>query len=167
MVTEFIRIPLITHAFLSREKGIMAYSALDIAKYVINYEHSQGREVSNLRLQKLLYFIQAKVLMETGEPCFEDEMQAWDFGPVVPSVYYKYKIFGAMDIFTREVETTNIASNIIGFISSILEYCRTYPTYQLVEITHQQDPWKFARARGSKAIISTNSIKEYFLSKNQ
>lgn len=144
----------------------MTYSALDVAKYVINHEHSMNREISNLRLQKLLYFVQAKVLMETGEPCFEDEMQAWDFGPVVPSVYYKYKIYGSMDIGTKEVEP-NIENKILGFISAILDFCRDYPTYQLVEITHQQTPWINARAQGAKSVISPVAIKEYFLSKNK
>lgn len=144
----------------------MTYSALDVAKYVINYEHSKGREVSNLRLQKLLYFVQAKVLMETDVPCFIDEMQAWDFGPVVPSVYYKYRIYGAMDISMNEA-VPNIESKILGFISAILEYCSPYPTYQLVEITHQQTPWIYARAQGSKSVISPVAIKEYFLSKRK
>lgn len=144
----------------------MTYSALDVAKYVIEHEHSKGREVSNLRLQKLLYFVQAKVLMETDEPCFEDEMQAWDFGPVVPSVYYKYRIYGSMDIEMNE-DVPNIESKIIEFISAILEFCSNYPTYQLVEITHQQSPWINARSRGIKSVISPVAIKEYFLSKNK
>ena len=139
----------------------MAYSALDVAKYVINYEHSQGREVSNLRLQKLLYFIQAKVLMETDAPCFNDEMQAWAFGPVVPVVYYQYKIFAGMDI-TSEDDTPNFSKKISSYITETLEDCSKYPTFQLVDITHTQDPWKNARAKGDKSEITIDAIKLYF-----
>ena len=116
----------------------MAYSALEIAKYVINHEHNNEREISNLRLQKLLYFVQAKVLVETEEPCFEEEMEAWDFGPVVPCVYHAYKIFGSWDLsFSGAVPS--IAEVISEKIDSIIDYCQSFPTRQLVEITHKQE----------------------------
>lgn len=144
----------------------MAYSALEIAKYVINHEHSKGREISNLRLQKLLYFIQAKVLVETGDPCFEDIMEAWDFGPVVPCVYHTYKIFGSWDLsFTGEVPA--IIEEISQMIDSIVDYCQSFPTRQLVEITHNQDPWKNVYIKGQKNRISNDSIRDYFLRRGQ
>ena len=141
----------------------MAYSALEVAKYVINHEHNKGREISNLRLQKLLYFVQAKILVETGEPCFEEEMEAWDFGPVVPCVYHTYKIFGSWDLsFSGTVPS--ITEVISEKIDSIIDYCQSFPTRQLVEITHNQDPWKNVYKRGQKNKISNDSIKDYFLS---
>jgi len=141
----------------------MAYSALEVAKYVINHEHNNGREISNLRLQKLLYFVQAKVLVETENPCFEEEMEAWDFGPVVPCVYHTYKIFGSWDLsFSGAVPS--IAEVISEKIDSIIDYCQSFPTRQLVEITHNQDPWKNVYKRGQKNKISNDSIKDYFLS---
>lgn len=139
----------------------MAYSALDVAKYVINYEHSQGREVSNLRLQKLLYFIQALVLVETDGPCFLDEMQAWEYGPVVPNVYHIFKIFGSLDIREKE-EAPLIEEKIAGYIKEMIDFCKDFPTSQLVEITHKQDPWIQARKRGLKSVITTTSIRDYF-----
>lgn len=143
----------------------MIYSALDIARFVINYEHSQQRDISNLRLQKLLYFVQAKVVCETGEPCFSDYMEAWDFGPVVPAVYYQYRIFGGMNIPSAYESSPLIESCIAEHITGVLDYCASYPTYQLVEITHQQDPWKFARMRGIKSQIYINDIRNYFVEK--
>lgn len=74
------------------------YDALDVAKYIINYERSRGRTVSNLRLQKLLYFVQAQFLVTTQRACFCDEMEAWDFGPVVPNVYHVYKAYGSSSL---------------------------------------------------------------------
>ena len=139
----------------------MAYSALEVAKYVINHEHSNGREITNLRLQKLLYFVQAKVLVETGNPCFDDEMEAWDFGPVVPAVYYAYKVFGSLDIITDDAAPV-LSRRISIFIDSILEYCKNFPTFQLVEITHKQNPWVSARRMGQKSVISKDSIVGYF-----
>ena len=104
----------------------MVYSALDIAKYIIYYEHSKGREVSNLRLQKLLYFVQAKFFQIYGEPCFYENMEAWDFGPVVVSVYHEYKIFAALDIMMN-IEKPPLPKKVSAVIDNILDYVAPYP----------------------------------------
>jgi len=57
-----------------------------------------GHSVSNLKLQKILYFIQAEFLVVKGIPCFEEEIIAWGFGPVVLEVYHEYKVYGAAGI---------------------------------------------------------------------
>lgn len=137
------------------------YSALDIAKYIIAYEHRKGREVSNLRLQKLLYFVQAKFLRETGKPCFLDIMEAWDFGPVVPIVYHEYKIFGALDIILS-IDSPHFPVEVSGIIDNILEYVAPYPTFQLVDITHAQKPWIDAKANYFNHTISVQSMKDFF-----
>ena len=139
----------------------MAYNALEVAKYVINHEHGKGREISNLRLQKLLYFVQAKVLVETGEPCFDDEIEAWDFGPVVPAVYYAYKIFGSWDIVI-DTSVPFIDKSVSALIDSIVDSCKDYPTFQLVDITHKQSTWKDARLKVKNSIITKDSISGYF-----
>lgn len=143
---------------------MFCYSALDIAKYIIGYEHSKERSITNLRLQKLLYFVQAKALCDNKSSCFFEDMEAWDFGPVVPNVYYAYKIFGAMDIIERSV--VDIEKKLKEkVINPMLEQCADYPTFQLVEITHEQDPWKNAREKGQHAVITKESIKDYFSKK--
>lgn len=57
----------------------MTYSALEVARYIIHHEAQQGRTVSNLRLQKLLYFVQAKFVVDghDASPCFYEKMEAW------------------------------------------------------------------------------------------
>ena len=76
------------------------YDAIDVSRYVINYSNQHEYGISNLKLQKILYFIQAYFLMSTlnHTACFQDVIEAWDFGPVVPSVYHEFKQYGAGDI---------------------------------------------------------------------
>lgn len=139
----------------------MAYSALEIAKYVINHEHKEKRQITNLRLQKLLYFVQANVLVETGNPCFDDEMEAWDYGPVVPSVYTAYCRYHSRPI--DNTDTFSISEgNVVKNINDVLDYLGDTETFELVQITHSQTPWIEARQRGKGAIISKASIKEFF-----
>ena len=69
------------------------YNAVDIARYVIERCSRQNKTISNLKLQKILYFIQAEFLIAKHQPCFAEKIQAWDFGPVVPEVYYTYSMY--------------------------------------------------------------------------
>ena len=55
------------------------YNVKDIAKYIISYSYEQNKPVSNLKLQKLLYFVQGESYKMTGEPMFEADMEAWQF----------------------------------------------------------------------------------------
>ena len=74
------------------------YKAIDVARHIVNYTNEQGKTVSNLKLQKLLYFVQGFFLALLDRPCFSDEIEAWDFGPVVPVVYRNFKEFGSNSI---------------------------------------------------------------------
>ena len=139
------------------------YSALSVAQYIILREAEEGRPVSNLRLQKLLYFVEAYFFLSTGEPCFVDRMEAWDFGPVVPEVYHKYKRFGSMiiqetdDSLAQEIELSDQEK-----IDEMLDACADKSTRELVEITHQQEPWKSAYRNKFSNEITQESIRNLF-----
>ena len=77
------------------------YDVQDVAEYVITYSEVKDYGISNLKLQKILYLIQAYSLIHTKKPCFSEDIEAWDFGPVIPEVYRKYKQFGSTDIQVR------------------------------------------------------------------
>lgn len=139
----------------------MAYRALEVAKYVINHEHERKREITNLRLQKLLYFVQAKVLVETGNPCFDDEMEAWEFGPVSPSVYHRYKFFGAWNLM-EEQDAPKLPEK-STMINEMLDRCADYQTWELVDITHMQRPWIEAYKKGKGTVIHNSDIRDFFL----
>lgn len=80
------------------------YNVLDVAIYVINYAHDAdyGESMSNLKLQKILYYIQAAFLVEKNRECFKAVIIAGEFGPVIPEVYQKYKIYGRRGIPKQE-----------------------------------------------------------------
>ena len=76
------------------------YLALEIAKYIIDKCTKDNCPISNLQLQKILYYIQREFLQQ-GEIAFPEEIEAWQFGPVVPEVYRQYCGFGALPIRMR------------------------------------------------------------------
>ncbi|MGP1412228.1 MAG: Panacea domain-containing protein [Peptoanaerobacter stomatis] len=160
------------------------YRAIDVARFIIKESNDKGRVISNLKLQKLLYFIQASFLVNNpDEPCFSDNIEAWDFGPVVPNVYREYKMFGANHInHTSEYvkidddnfwnsELEYYDDNIIDkcdkkIIRDVLDAFSNYTASQLVEITHNQDPWVDTYEKYSNNIISNEKILKYFNGEN-
>lgn len=71
----------------------MAYDVMDIARYVINYCIDIGKPISNLKLQKLLYYIQTAFLLDKGKSCFNGIITKWRHGPVVVDVYNEFRKF--------------------------------------------------------------------------
>lgn len=151
---------------------LVAYKALDIARYVIDYSNYKKHRITNLRLQKILYFIQAAFLIFKQRPCFDDKIEAWGLGPVVPSVYQKYKgwanqnIPSAMDISKKEKFDKEylklISKTDLKMISSMIDECNKYTTGQLVNITHAQEPWKNTYKDQTKKVIGNDKIIEFF-----
>lgn len=144
------------------------YSVLDVCRYVISYCNRKRYLLSNLKLQKLLYFIQAYFLTSCNRPCFREDIEAWDFGPVVPEAYYEYKKYGANSIpyiFYNPFENKKdvITEDDKQLINYVLDEMAQYSATTLVAVTHAQDPWKEVYKPYSPHIkISKESIREYF-----
>lgn len=113
----------------------MMYSALHIAKYIINKCTIEDHSISNLQLQKILYYIQRE-LLQSGLDGFSDEIQAWQFGPVVPEVYYQYCGFGAIPI--RMKYDVEIPQEYMNIIDPIIECKRELDPWDMVADTHQE-----------------------------
>jgi uncharacterized phage-associated protein len=144
------------------------YNALTVAKYVVAKCNEQGYTISNLKLQKVLYFIQAQFLVATGEPCFSDNIEAWDFGPVIPKVYYWYLAYGSASIpYLYENYSCPFTSSFHKkMVDKMIEKCGKYSSATLVQITTQQTPWKNAWEKYKHSerieIISHKSLTDYF-----
>ena len=140
------------------------YSVLDVARYIIWYCKKKGYSISNLKLQKILYFVQAEFLVSTGTPCFKEEIEAWEFGPVVPEVYHEFKIFGSADIpkFVCMRADESILKKDKAIINEMVDQCGEYAASTLVEITHNQDPWLNAYEKYCNNVIEKEAIKQYF-----
>lgn len=141
------------------------YSALDIARYIINRYAEQDIFISNLKMQKILYFVQANFLVETnGKKCFYEKIEAWSFGPIVPVVYRKYKIYGSSaipsDLFYNDIDF--VAPRDAQLIDEMLDICKDFSATDLVNITHQQKPWKDAFAKGRNTEITSESLIDFF-----
>lgn len=143
----------------------MIYKAAAIAQFVIKFCNDTKVPVNNLRLQKLMYFIQAEYIMTDRKPCYSDNIEAWDFGPVIPSLYDKYCIYGSKNIpFIAENMTVNIDKDDENRIVSILRKYIKYGNDGLVRLAYSQVSWQNAYRYGTNHVIkitemSTRSIR--------
>ena len=164
-----------------KEADIMSYNVIDVCRHIINYSNEHDYGVSNLKLQKLLYFIQAYFLTnkKDSSPCFYEKIEAWDFGPVVPDAYHEYKQYGSGDIPSIESyilfdedniwnsERVSFVDNIIEdedklLIDKVVDKFADYSATDLVSLTHRQSPWIEAYVPHQNNEITIDAIREYF-----
>lgn len=113
------------------------YAAIDLSKYIVSKCIDDGHPISNLQLQKILYYIQKDFLCR-DDIAFLDEIEAWQFGPVVPNVYYYYCGYGAMPISSAH-EMFNIEPKDENVINTIVEKKRCLDPWTLVAETHKSN----------------------------
>ncbi len=133
----------------------MNKNPIDIVKYVLFKCAFYGDVITNLKMQKILYFIYVWCLAKTGKRCFAEKFQAWPNGPVLPSVYYKLKKFGASPIDFNFSELKNnedltelkktLGKNFVAFIDSVYETYGSKSAFELVTLTHSDRAWLNAR----------------------
>ncbi len=135
-----------------------------LAQYVLHMCMNQGEPISNLQLQKILYFIQGNHLAKKGELLFDADFYAWKYGPVIPDVYYKYCMNGASKIRNVE-EPGEISSEIKDEIDPIIQKLRVLYPWDLVKETHNVGgAWDktFQNGKGERQRISIEAIREEF-----
>ena len=140
------------------------YDVITVCHYIAYYCHLKGYELTNLRLQKILYFLQLLFLDKIGKPCFNNRMEAWDLGPVVPDAYHHYKKYGAQFIpGERTADIYEIDEDDKKLIAFVVRALSKYSTFQLVDITHEQKPWKDNYVPYDSHEISVDDIKEFVI----
>lgn len=138
-------------------------SVKDVSKIAI--QKSVG-PISNLKLQKLLYYTQGWSLALYDRLAFHEEIQAWVHGPVVPAAFYEYKHYrwNPIDVPTEEVA---ISASEVSHIAEVLSVYGKFTATQLEQISHEERPWKDARAglecdAISRVVITPESMKAFF-----
>lgn len=137
----------------------MYYTAPDIAQYIITYCNQHNIAISNLKLQKVLYFLWIEYFKKTSQPLFEDNFCAWQLGPVIPNVYFEYCAFGGLPI--HRVYPIKLPPEHSRIIDGILEkYCNISPS-QLVDMSHRPGrAWEYIFSNyGNKAVMPYEIIK--------
>lgn len=146
-----------------------SYTAIQIAKYFIKIAIDEKPSVSltNLKLQKILYYAQGWYIANFNKLLFDDPIEAWEFGPVIPNVYHEYKRYRnrpIVDIPTdNDINVLDVKTK--EFLEKVWNVYKNYTGTQLVDFTHMESPWKEGRKiRADKPMyqISIESIEKTF-----
>jgi uncharacterized phage-associated protein len=140
-------------------------TCFDIAEYFIWLANETGCFISNLKLQKLVYYAQAWHLAIRDEPLFQEDFQAWIHGPVIPDLYHRYKQFGWRPI--DEEVNPSLPENVFAFLEDVANEYFACDAYALEQMTHVEDPWLWAREglpmdAPSNEVIRKEWMKEYY-----
>jgi uncharacterized phage-associated protein len=142
------------------------YSALAIGKWFVAYaETEEDADTSNMRVQKLLYYAQGHYLAKNGVPLFDEAIQAWSHGPVVPEVYHEFKKFRSNPVELDRSDSftfSDIDEETTQFLLEVWTAYAQFSTWALRNMTHSEPPWKNTFNGGHNVPISIEEISKYF-----
>jgi len=142
-----------------------------VADYILGkIVMDEGDSITNLKLQKIVYYCQAWNLAIYGEPLFESEIEAWVHGPAVMSLYRRFKDFGNQAIDTSLIVTDPMVDLSVrdrDLIDQVWDAYGPLSGMQLRRMTHREDPWKNARGGcgeydACRTAINEADMRDYY-----
>ncbi len=134
--------------------------AHDVAKYfVFLVDEDAGDSITNLKLQKLLYYAQGANLALYDEPLFPERIEAWTHGPVVPDVYHRYKQHSGEPIPVEPIDLSAYNAQVQEVLDEVNSVFGQFSALKLRAMTHNEPPWT-QTPQGE--IISLDLMKEFF-----
>ena len=123
-----------------------------------------GDLMTDLKLQKMLYFAQCWHLVRYDRPLFDSKIEAWDHGPVVPVVYAEYKKYGSNPIHASTVNYSLFSDHELDTILDVFAYYGRYSASGLRELSHKSgSPWAEVYKQNMMHIeIPVKTMKKYF-----
>lgn len=134
---------------------------MDAARYLLAYQdEASGDLITNLKLQKLLYYAQGYHLALYGRPLFGDEIRAWQHGPVVKDVYHSYKDYDKRPIDVTDPAPSDLPDTAVEVLDLVSKAYGQFDAWKLREMTHAELPWKAANKHSG--LIKTTTLETFF-----
>jgi uncharacterized phage-associated protein len=152
--------------FVVFKEIVMTISALTVANYFLELAWQESKQLTNMQLQKLVYFAHGAKLAVIGEPLIKEDVNAWKMGPVIPELYAKLKRYGSGSILDPIHVSEPIPSNVVDkqCIEFVWSNFKDYTGIQLSSISHADGtPWKQVWSPNGFFIeIPNNLTQEYY-----
>lgn len=136
-----------------------------IAKYLIDKGKKENKYFTQMQILKIVYLCNSAMLYKRDAPLIYDRIEAWQYGPVIPELYYEICHYGrnyVKEIEVKDENNSNITDeNEIRIINKIYEELKAYSGPRLSTYTHQKGtPWDVVyKKAGNRAIIDIDIIK--------
>ena len=151
----------LVHGTGKREVAVRP-KAQDVADYflVLGSDEYADESVSNLKLQKLCYYAQGFCLAVHGRPLFDEEIVAWQHGPVIRELWNAYRANGARGIEKPESWDFSLFSpGDREVMDDVYEAFGQFSAWKLRDMSHEEPPWKETPVNG---VITHDRMKNYF-----
>ena len=126
---------------ISNHRVMRAFRVADFFLGEVNY--FAGDSITNLKLQKLCYFAQARCLAHHGYPLFDERIEAWAHGPVVPALYRRFRQYRWMAIDPTEAKPIReLSETQSAVLAGVWKKFSGKTARQLENLTHSHAPWK-------------------------
>ncbi|MFP9115866.1 Panacea domain-containing protein [Flavobacterium sp. RHBU_3] len=143
-----------------------------VANEFLKLAEQTGKQLTNLQLAKLCYIAQGFSLAILNQKAFPDAIEAWKFGPVVPSLYHEFKHFQSEPITSKSIVAKSDTEfvtpevkdeNIKKVVAVVWNVYRDVSGGSLVSLTHQGNtPWSLSYEPNRNKVISDDLIKRYY-----
>lgn len=145
----------------------MAYKVIHIAHKILSQATNSEVEglVCNMKLQKMLYYMQGFHLAYFDTPLFDEEVEAWMYGPVVPLVYECFKNNGNAGIEYND-DVIALSPDEEALFSEVYRVYSEFSAIGLMNRTHSESPWKSVET-GVGNVIPKESMKDFFKTRLQ
>lgn len=139
-------------------------TALDVSRYLLYLKHRDHKHMTGMKIIKLVYFCQAWWLAYNNSSLFEEDIQAWKWGPSIKSLYDHYKKYGDRGIWTDEtIYNGQLTKKEEDLIESVWNTYKEYHPYNLMDMTHAEGtPWQSVYNGDFDTIIPKDSIRKYY-----
>jgi uncharacterized phage-associated protein len=122
---------------------------------------SEGDGLSNLKLQKLMYYAQGFYSAIFDQPLFDDAIHAWVHGPVIQDLYHEYKEYGGNRIATSsDFDPSSLNKREFDLLQEIFNVFGQYSAWKLRNMTHEESPW--LNHEKNADMIPLAEITDYF-----
>lgn len=157
----------------------MTYDVRAIANFVLDYADQRRRRLTNMTINKIVYFLHAEYLAKTGRPLVSAKIEAWQYGPVFRELYSEFKKFGGEPIdgratamnpttLVRETSIASFDSEDAALLEELTEHYSKMSASALVDLSHVSGgPWHQVYAGQDGELvpgmrIADNRIRDFF-----
>lgn len=136
-------------------------TAKEVAAYFISLvDEENGDFLTNLKIQKLLYYAQGFSLALFRAPLFDEPIVAWNLGPVVVEVYDEFKQYGADRVpLPEDFDIEKYDEDTKELLNEVYEVYGQFSPSALVEMTHNEPPWRRTKIKNE---IPLKAMQDYF-----
>ncbi len=144
-------------------KKVGTYSSIAVANCFLEIAARDGEVLTPMKIQKLVYIAQGWYLGLFKKPLISEDVEAWRYGPVFPTLYKEFELYGGRAILSPLDEdrgSHGIKANTRRFLDAVWKAYRKYTAVQLSSLTHKDGtPWE---QTSYKQIIEKDRIQDYY-----